>query len=75
MRWCTWISAVADVEVENTPLSTHSVISGLIYLCFSGIGPRDHLLTKGIPVLRDLPAVGSYLVRVNALPTIFDSHT
>ncbi|KAF9451903.1 GMC oxidoreductase [Macrolepiota fuliginosa MF-IS2] len=31
-------------------------------LLLSGVGPADHLQSKGVPVIRDLPSVGSNLV-------------
>ena len=30
---------------------------------YSGLGPKDHLAEKGVTVARDIPAVGSHLVR------------
>ena len=29
----------------------------------SGLGPKSHLEEKGVSVVQDMPAVGSYLVR------------
>ena len=30
---------------------------------FSGLGPAEHLKEHGIPLVKDLPGVGSHLVR------------
>lgn len=34
----------------------------LNYLCYHNIGPKDYLMSKGINVLRDVPAVGLNLM-------------
>jgi choline dehydrogenase len=51
----TTIGAVDGVAVTAGALRTPQL------LMLSGIGPAAHLAEHGIPVLRDLPAVGSYL--------------
>lgn len=32
------------------------------HVAYSGLGPKEHLESRGISVIRDLPAIGSYLV-------------
>ena len=34
----------------------------------SGIGPQEQLREKGIPVVRDMPAVGNFLVSIDLSP-------
>ncbi|KAI0753767.1 alcohol oxidase, partial [Fomes fomentarius] len=41
-------------------------------LMLSGIGPKEHLLSKGVPVVRDMPAVGSYLQDHIGVPLTFE---
>lgn len=41
-------------------------------LMLSGLGPRAHLEEKGIPVVRDLPAVGSHLSDHFAIPLMIE---
>ena len=45
------------VEGDLIVLSTGSIASPHL-LMVSGVGPRDHLSTTGVPVVRDLPGVG-----------------
>ncbi|KAI1795254.1 alcohol oxidase [Ganoderma leucocontextum] len=40
-------------------------------LMLSGLGPKEHLREKGIPVVRDMPAVGSHLQDHVGLPVMF----
>ncbi|KAI0676305.1 GMC oxidoreductase [Trametes maxima] len=42
-------------------------------LQLSGIGPREHLQAKSIPVVRDMPGVGSYLQDHIAVPLTFEA--
>ncbi|EJF60335.1 alcohol oxidase [Dichomitus squalens LYAD-421 SS1] len=41
-------------------------------LMLSGLGPEEHLRQKGIPVVRDLPAVGGHLQDHVGLPIMFE---
>ncbi|KAI0690392.1 alcohol oxidase [Cerioporus squamosus] len=41
-------------------------------MMMSGIGPQAHLLEKGIPVYRDMPAVGSHLSDHMGVPVAFE---
>ncbi|KAI0752883.1 alcohol oxidase [Daedaleopsis nitida] len=41
-------------------------------LMLSGLGPKEHLQEKHIPVLRDMPAVGSYLQDHVGVPVDFE---
>ncbi|KAI0753766.1 alcohol oxidase [Fomes fomentarius] len=41
-------------------------------LMLSGIGPKEHLITKGVPVVRDMPAVGNYLQDHIGVPLTFE---
>ncbi|KAI0355903.1 GMC oxidoreductase [Trametes cingulata] len=42
-------------------------------LQLSGIGPKAHLEQKGVPVVRDMPGVGSYLQDHVAVPLTFEA--
>ena len=46
-----------EVEGELIVLSTGSIASPHL-LMVSGVGPRDHLTSVGVPVVHDLPGVG-----------------
>jgi choline dehydrogenase len=65
-------SRVTGVDYHRTGRGSHRVTAGEVVLCggainspqlllLSGIGPRDHLEQMGIPVVADLPGVGSNL--------------
>ena len=56
MRWCARIVTRTHVEVRYLGMLTPVPCTNLSY---SGLGPEEH---KGIPILRDQPTVGSYLV-------------
>ncbi|KAI0742344.1 alcohol oxidase [Daedaleopsis nitida] len=41
-------------------------------LMLSGLGPKEHLSSKGIPVIRDMPAVGSFLQDHVGVPLTYE---
>ena len=51
---------IFTVEAEKVVLSSGALRSPQL-LMLSGVGPRDHLMEMGIPVIQDLPGVGQSL--------------
>ena len=60
MRRCTSIPSDTHAEV----CSEIALVTPLSLWIYSGIGPQQHLVEKGIPVVHDLPGVGQNLVRL-----------
>ncbi|KAL5480189.1 hypothetical protein ACEPAI_1459 [Sanghuangporus weigelae] len=64
-RTTKYVSAKREVILCCGPLGNPQI------LLLSGIGPKDHLESFGIPVLKHLPGVGSYLQDHLAVPTVY----
>jgi choline dehydrogenase len=56
-----YVGASREVILSSGVIGTPQV------LMLSGIGPAAELIKHGIPVMRDLPAVGDYLQDVSTL--------
>ncbi|TBU36546.1 alcohol oxidase [Dichomitus squalens] len=65
-----WKRYFAKVRREVV-LCSGALGSPQILMC-SGIGPKEHLSEKGVPVIRDVPAVGAYLQDHIGVPLTYE---
>ncbi|KAI5123485.1 hypothetical protein M0805_008855 [Coniferiporia weirii] len=60
-----YVTAKREIILCGGPLGSPHILQ------LSGIGPKGHLEFLGIPVLKDLPGVGSHFQDHLAVPTVF----
>lgn len=76
---CTGVRILRDGRIEDLRAGRGVVLAAGAFgspqiLMLSGIGPGDHLQSHGIPVLRDLPAVGANLQDHPAAAVVVSCH-
>ncbi|KAI0365825.1 alcohol oxidase [Pilatotrama ljubarskyi] len=60
------------VEARREIVLSAGALGSPQLLMLSGIGPKEHLEEKGVPVLRDMPAVGSHLQDHIGVPLTYE---